>query len=134
MNVKQLEFEKELLGHLERFENRLMDLKLTGVTLWTRMLRAVALDGIAARQKRDGAIYKQLMLLETAAKDHPELVARIQSIKGLLAVVCLGLSIWSVIGGHNPVRRSCGYRTGTGVRMVVRPGAKGKGGREWEIV
>lgn len=132
MSVKQLEFETELLGHLARFENRLLDLKMTGLTLWTRMLRSVAVDAIEARKKRDAAIYRQLMLLETAAKAHADLVARIQSIKGMLTLLCLGLSLWSICELAGPVRRSGRYRSGTGVRLVAR--GNGKAGKEWEIV
>lgn len=132
MSAKQLNFESELCGQLERFERRLQELGHIGLTLWTRMLRSIAADLIEARQRRDAAIYKQLMLLETQAKDYPELVARIQSIKGLLAVVCLGLSLWSVFELANPVRRATGYRSGGQVRMVVR--GKGAGRRELEIV
>ncbi|MDQ8206191.1 hypothetical protein QEH52_01625 [Coraliomargarita sp. SDUM461003] len=106
MKSGQLKFEAELLSHLDRFEARLRDLRDWGKLLWVKMLRAVVRDLIGERQKRDDAIYKQLMLLESMAQRDasPEIVVKIQSLKGMLAVLCMALCLWSICELSGPVR------------------------------
>lgn len=137
MNTKQLQFEYELMSNLERLDKRLRELKLGGLKLWTGILRAVAMDSIRERQRRDDGLYKQLMLLEEQVRDNPLALARVQEIKGLLCVVCLFLSIWSVCTLAHPVRRGTGYRSGGSIRLVMRAkghGGRGRLGREFEVV
>ena len=124
-------YTSEISGLLNRFEERIKQIHHCGLSLWTGTIRRVLGDLKASHKAKDAAIYGELMQIESIAKECDSeqakaIVSKIQKLKGLVAVMVLSLTVFSLnLQGVQTAGRTARrdtIRGGGSIHRIIRKG------------
>ena len=118
--------EKQFDNAINRFEERIKELRLAKFRIWIDILRDLFRDWVSARKAKENAIYGELMQIEEIAKEcepceqSAKLIARIHKAKGIIGVLCFCLLTLNVLQFSSHGLR--GRPRDNQVRVVTRKG------------